>query len=243
MRFARPTTPTAFLALLLSFAGAAAACGGANAGGSGPQPPPLGSEDGGAPVATATTTSTTGGASSLSASATATAPVPSASTSASAKAPPELKPIVATALAADLKAIGLDVKKLPPLGKLDPQKLRKVMDLFTKSLGVECTMCHVKSDFKAMTPNKNVAGHMWDEFVRRYDTTDSKPIFCDSCHQGRVDLLNRGDRKTLAKYMSDVYVDGMKLKDGKEHDCATCHGDITAPPFLDSKWAKSWKSQ
>ena len=243
MRFARPTTPTAFLALLLSFAGAAAACGGGNAGGPGPQPPPLGNEDGGSAVATTTTTtSASGTASSPSASASATAPFPSGS--ASAKPPPELKPIVATALAADLKAIGLDVKKLPPLGKLDPQKLRKVMDLFTKSLGgVECTMCHVKSDFKAMTPNKNVAGHMWDEFVRRYETTDSKPIFCDSCHQGRVDLLNRGDRKALAKYMSDVYVDGMKLKDGKEHDCATCHGDITAPPFLDSKWAKSWKSQ
>ena len=241
MRIPRPTTPSAFLALFLSFSGAAAACGGGNATGPGPQPPALAGDDAGAPGASASATTPMPTTSTAS-----TAPTTSATPTASTatKPPPELKPIVATALAAYLKAIGLDVKKLPPLGKLDPQKLRKVMDLFTKSLGgVECTMCHVKSDFKAATPNKNVAGHMWDEFVRRYETTDSKPIFCDSCHQGRVDLLNRGDRKALAKYMSDVYVDGIKLKDGKDHDCATCHGDITAPPFLDAKWAKSWKSQ
>jgi hypothetical protein len=241
MRLSRPSTPSAFLALLLSFAGAAAACGGGNAAGPGPQPPPLGGEDGGAPSATTTTASTTGATAPTPST---TASTPATSGSASAKPPPDMKPIVATAMVAELKAIGLDVKKLPPLGKLDPQKLRKVMDLFTKSLGgVECTMCHVKNDFKAMTPKKNIAGHMWDDFVRRYETADSKPVFCDSCHQGRVDLLNRVDRKSLAKYMSDVYVDGIKLKDGKDHDCATCHGDITAPPFLDDKWAKSWKSQ
>ena len=47
-----------------------------------------------------------------------------------------------------LKELGLDVKNLPPLNKIPPDKVRKVMGTFTKSLGMKCTGCHDADDFK-----------------------------------------------------------------------------------------------
>lgn len=146
-----------------------------------------------------------------------------------------------TAMSDKLKAIGVDVKKLPPLTKLDPPKLRKVMELFNESLGVECTDCHTKGDFKAATRRKNIAGHMWDDFVRAMATDKGQPIFCDSCHAGHVTILDRTDKVALAKWMDKSFQEKLSMKSGKDDvSCATCHGDDTAPPFLDA-WGKEWK--
>ena len=151
----------------------------------------------------------------------------------------EMKPIVASAMAADLQAIGLDPKALPPLGKLDPDKLRKVMKTFTKALGVTCTDCHVENDFRASTPRKAIAAGMWDHFARPLAMTDGALVYCDSCHQGRITpLLDRHDKKALSQWMDANYVDKVKRIDGAEHTCATCHGDPFKPEII-AAWAQA----
>jgi len=160
-------------------------------------------------------------------------PVASASPAAGAPAAPPgvMKPPIATAFAGELTAIGLDPSKLPPLSKLEGDKLRKVMKLFTRSLGVRCGDCHT-DDFAAPTPRKNVASRMWDEFSRGLTRLDGGPVFCDSCHQGKLSFLDRRDMKALSKWMDEHYVDELKrVAAGAgpsaplEHGCATCHGD------------------
>jgi hypothetical protein len=150
----------------------------------------------------------------------------------------EMKPIAASTMAADLQALGLDPKALPPLDKLEPDKLRRVMKTFTKSLGAVCTDCHVENDFRAPTPRKSIAARMWDHFVRDLAMEDGALVYCDSCHVGRLTpLLDRHDKKALSTWMEANYVDKMKKVDGKEHGCETCHGDPFEPKFLGS-WAK-----
>jgi hypothetical protein len=136
-----------------------------------------------------------------------------------------MKPVAASTITADLQALGLDPKNLPPLHKLEPDKLRKVMRTFTKALGARCADCHVESDFAAATPMKKIAAGHWDEFVRKLTTDSGAPVYCDSCHQARLKLLERGDKKALGAWMDANFVDHFKRRDGKEHGCETCHGD------------------
>lgn len=174
------------------------------------------------------------------ASATGTSALPAASGSVAAPlhAPVVMKPVVASAMAADLEAIGLDPKKLPPLDKLEPQKLRKVMKTFTKALGVPCSACHEADDFKAATPNKAIATRMWNDYSRGLTLADGGPVYCDSCHQGRMKSLDHGDKRALGKWMQAEFVDKLKRVDGREHGCETCHGDPFEGPFLTTVWAK-----
>lgn len=138
---------------------------------------------------------------------------------------------------ADLKAIGLDPKSLPPLGKMEPEKLRKVMKTFTKSLGVQCKICHNGDDFRAPTPNKKVAEKMWDHFVRDLAMEDGSGLYCDSCHNGQMHFLDRHDKKALSGWMDANYVSKLKRVDQKEHGCETCHGDPFEGDILDG-WKK-----
>ena len=148
-----------------------------------------------------------------------------------------MKPLVATSMAADLKALGLDPGALPPMDKLPPETLRKVMKTFTQTLGVRCDACHTK-DFAAPTERKAVALGMWDHFVREMAAKDGAPVYCDSCHQGKLTpLLDRHDDKALAHWMEANFVAGLKQRDGKKHDCTTCHGDPFQGHFL-----KTWVS-
>ncbi len=168
------------------------------------------------------------------------APAPSASSAAAPSPAPggafagPMKPIVASAMEADLKALGLDPKNLPPLNKLEPDKLRKVMRTFTKAMGVKCSDCHNEGDFAAPTPMKKIATYNWDEFVRKLSMDDGSLVYCDSCHQGRKQLLDRHDKKALSDWMDKNFVAKVKRKDGKEHNCETCHGD----PFDGAIYAK-----
>ena len=146
-----------------------------------------------------------------------------------------MKPLVASAMIADLKALGLDPGALPPLDKLPPDTLRKVMKTFTKALGARCTDCHVAGDFAAPTPRKAITVGMWNHFVRELAFKDGTPIYCDSCHQGTLTpLLDRHDDKALGHWMDQNYVTQLKRRDAKEHDCPTCHGDPFQPRFLKS---------
>jgi ribosomal protein L34E len=136
-----------------------------------------------------------------------------------------MKPVAASTIVADLQALGLDPKNLPALSKLEPDKLRKVMRTFTKSLGARCADCHIESDFAASTPMKKIAQGHWDEYVRKLSTETGAPVYCDSCHQARLKLLDRTDKKALGTWMDANFVDHFKRRDGKEHGCETCHGD------------------
>ena len=220
------TRATALYGMLLAGI-VAAACGGAaqNA-------PVVGSTTGSSPpIASATesaTPTTTGTAT--------TTPTPS-STSTQTQAPTatpeviELKAPIPSALVADLQALGLDAKNLPPIEKLEPKTLRGVMKLLAKSLGAKCGDCHTEGDFAAPTRRKKIAAKMWDEFVAKLSLglgqgpQGTQPLFCDSCHQGRIKQLDRSDKKALGKWMDANFAQKLVRKDGKDEACESCHVD------------------
>ena len=191
-----------------------AACGGAAAGGAGPAAPQPDYPSGSPPAALPAPA-----VSSSAATATVAPPV------ASAIVPLEMKPPMASAMVADLQALGLDAKNLPPIEKLEPKTLRGAMKLIARSLGAKCTDCHVDGDFAASTRDKKIAAKMWDEFVGKLTMQGGAPLFCDSCHQGRFKLLDRGDKKALGKWMDASFVAPMTRKDGKTQECESCHVD------------------
>jgi len=212
---------------------AAAACGG----GAGETPGVT--TPGATQTATSTATSTAAPTSASSGTATPTAtasPTSSGSAAAVAPAPVEMKLPVGTAMAGDLQALGLDPKNLPPLAKLEPRTLRGVMKLFARSLGIKCGDCHAEGDFAAPTPRKKIATHMWNDFAAKLTMQDGSPVFCDSCHQGRIKLLDRSDKKALGKWMDVAFVQPVARKDGRTQQCENCHVDWNMT-FL-SDWAR-----
>jgi hypothetical protein len=151
-------------------------------------------------------------------------------------APIEMKSPQPSSRVADLRALGLDATHLPSIERVDPRALRGVMTLIAKSLGVKCADCHQEGDFAAPTRRKKIAARMWDEFAVRLSMADGSPLFCDSCHQGRVVQLDRSDEKRLSHWMDDNFVAKLARKDGQSHECATCHVDMKMR-FL-SEWAR-----
>ncbi|HEY1954754.1 MAG TPA: hypothetical protein VGH28_04065 [Polyangiaceae bacterium] len=142
----------------------------------------------------------------------------------------------ATGMTAELGAIGLDPKDLPPLGKLPPEQLRKVMPLFAKSLGTKCEGCHASS-FDVRTPQMNVAEQMWDHFSRQLTTKEGAPLFCDSCHHGATKILDRASDDKVFVWMDENYVAKLARKPGveapgKDHACPTCHGEPGEMKFI-----------
>ena len=142
-------------------------------------------------------------------------------------------------MAERLSEVGLDPKNLPAFDKLDRRQLGRVMKTFSASLGIECIGCHDLSDFAKTSPRKRVAKKMWDDLVRvlAMDDGSGGAVYCDSCHQGRLLVLARADKKLVAGYMEDVMLGKLKRADGKEHDCGTCHGDPPEFHFID-EWRK-----
>jgi hypothetical protein len=206
---------------------AAAACGGGGATAPGPAVPSATASGGATPTTPAASTSP---------SATASGTAPTTVTPPPAAAL-ENKPLVPSALASDLKALGLDAAKLPPLSKMEPATLRKVMKTFTKALGTNCAGCHDPNNFRAATPKKKIASRMWDDYVRGLAFEDGSPLYCDSCHQGRTQMLDRRDKKALGKWMDAEYVAKLKRTDKQDNDCATCHGEEMEMHLL-AKWSK-----
>jgi hypothetical protein len=135
-----------------------------------------------------------------------------------------MKAPIPSALVADLQALGLDAKNLPPIEKLEPKTLRGVMKLLAKSLGAKCGDCHTEGDFAAQTRRKKIAAKMWDEFAARL-SLGGQPLFCDSCHQGRIKQLDRSDKKALGKWMDANFAQKLVRKDGKDEACESCHVD------------------
>lgn len=160
---------------------------------------------------------------------------PPGSAPAATDAPPPAAPMKAigpSAFADDLRKLGIDPLKPPPLNKLSPDVIRKLMPSFSKSLGVKCEFCHDNNDFKASTPHKRVAANMWQHFVVDLALEDGSPLYCDSCHGGKAEFLDTHDKKTLSAWMDTNYVGKLKRADKKEHSCETCHGDPFEPKLL-----------
>lgn len=171
-------------------------------------------------------------------------PTPSASGSAPTSTPPpagagaKTRTIVATEMGPALKELGLDVNNLPPLNKIPPDKMRKVMSTFTKALGTKCTGCHDGDDFKKPTPHKKIAARMWNELVRGYTLEGGGALYCDSCHGGKQEFLARDPGlKELSTWMDENFVSKLKKTNGQSHSCETCHGDPMEGKFL-ATWAK-----
>ena len=214
------------LASSLVLGTAIGACGGGESG-PGPQVPPGPSASGSAP--TAPTGSATAPAMPTGSGTAGTAPTPPA-------AGGPMKTPSGSAMADDLKKLGIDPLKPPPLNKLSPDVVRKIMPTFAKSLGVKCEACHDVNDFKKSTPKKKVAAGMWQHFVVEMALEDKSPLYCDSCHGGKMNFLDTHDKKALSAWMDANYVTKLKRVDKKDHSCETCHGDPFDPKFL-----KAWE--
>jgi hypothetical protein len=147
-----------------------------------------------------------------------------------------MKPIAVSTLTSSFPS-GLDAKRLPPLAKLEPKKLREVMKLFTKSLGAKCSDCHVEGDFAAPTRRKKIAEKMWDEYVVKLTMADDSPVFCDTCHQGQLLVLDRHDKKAVGQWMHENFVEKLKRVDSAENGCKSegCHGASMDLGFL-KRW-------
>jgi len=130
-----------------------------------------------------------------------------------------------TRMGGALAAAGLDVHDLPPLERLSAGQKQKVMRTFTESLGIPCLGCHSEESFAADTRRKRIAKRMYNEIVRALALRDGEPVYCDSCHDGDLFMLDRRDTARLTRHMSQVMVGQLTRVDGRPHDCTSCHGD------------------
>jgi hypothetical protein len=146
---------------------------------------------------------------------------------------------VATSLTADLQRAGLTAGSLPALDSLDDNTRIKVMKTFTKALGVQCNFCHDTSDFSLPTPRKKIAARMWSDFVLGLQLKSGGAMYCDSCHGGKPDFLDRSSEPVLEQWMSDNFVGKLKRTDGADHSCDTCHGS----PFHGDIFKDVWHAE
>ena len=146
-------------------------------------------------------------------------------------------PLQASKMLEELAKAGVDVTKTPDLTKLPLDKKKKVMPLLQKAMGMEsCTGCHKEGDMKAPTRNKAISAAMWKNFVGALRDDKGGPIFCDSCHAGKVKVLGRGDKEALKKFMQTDYEGKLTRADKKEHACTGCHGETMEGKIIATLW-------
>jgi hypothetical protein len=146
-------------------------------------------------------------------------------------------PPMKSSMLAELVALGLEPTKLPKLDAMDESTKKKLMPLLQRSLGYgSCTGCHAPGDLHKETRQTKIAEEMWDHFVVELRDAKGGAVFCDSCHQGKADVLARGNLDTLNQFMDDHYVSGFTRADGEEHGCSTCHGGEFEMKIIDKLW-------
>jgi hypothetical protein len=162
---------------------------------------------------------------------------------ASIGATPLLKDGIDPQIVSKLKTAGFTVDTLPAQIKgLSSSKRHAIMETFTIALGTTCDGCHQKgaateADFAIDTPRKKIARRMWTDFVAALQKKDGSAIYCDTCHQGKIQFLDRSDVPALRRWMQKSFVDGLARKDGSMQECARCHGEPFNDSFLDD-WKK-----
>ncbi len=139
---------------------------------------------------------------------------------------------VPSTMADTLSAAGLDLRALPALDALSKEQRQVVMKSFATALGEKCSDCHAMK-MSDETANKRVTRKMWDVFVRGLKLADGRPLYCDSCHQGKATFLARDDEDALGAWMKRAFVDGLQRADGQKHGCGSCHGQPFVGGFLD----------
>jgi len=137
---------------------------------------------------------------------------------------PQMRPVVASQMADELRAMQLDPANLPLFEQLSSWKKRRLMSTFTRALGIGCTGCHDASDYRAPTKEQAITVQMWNEFTRPY-TVRGGTLFCDSCHQGSDRYLDRHDSEATRRYMTESFTSELQRHDSKNVQCETCHGD------------------
>lgn len=136
-----------------------------------------------------------------------------------------------TTMTAKLAAAGLDVNNLPSLHDLPMNQKMKVMRTFNESMGVQCNACHDLSDYSAETKMKDIARAGWDEISAKVTMADGSPLYCDSCHYGKFDFLDRtSGHAGISQWMQSNFVEKLKAKDGSQMQCTTCHKEGAPPP-------------
>lgn len=134
-----------------------------------------------------------------------------------------------------LKEAGFDINNLKPMKAMKGAEKAKLMKSFAKSTGQECKDCHVEGDFKKSTPKMQIAKHMWDEYVVPFKAAAGGPVYCDSCHQGKAEFLTK-DKEAVKKWMDANMVKPIARKDGKDHNCQTCHGELFEMHIVEKIW-------
>ncbi len=154
------------------------------------------------------------------------------------EAPAKSTPVQATKMEAELKKIGINLKKIPELEKLTSAQKKKVMPLLQKSLGYDtCQGCHAEGDFKKETRDMKVAREMWRNFVVPLRSENGGTLFCDSCHSGDEHVLNRSDRKAMQEFMEEEYEHKLSRADKQDMECGTCHGDTMELKIIEKLWS------
>ncbi len=85
-------------------------------------------------------------------------------------------------------AVGVKLPHIRVLTGMDREKIKLVMDGFTKALGVKCSNCHTQND-ETDTPSKQIARFMMREFSGELLKQDGSAVGCADCHQGHSRLL------------------------------------------------------
>ncbi|WP_437825208.1 hypothetical protein [Sorangium sp. So ce1153] len=153
------------------------------------------------------------------------------------EAPAKSTPLQATKFEADLKKIGINLKKIPELEKLPSAQKKKVMPLLQKALGYDtCQGCHAEGDFKKETRDMKVAREMWRHFVVPLRSESGGTLFCDSCHAGNEHVLNRKDKKALQAFMEEEYQNKLARANKEDMECGTCHGDAMETKIIEKLW-------
>ena len=134
----------------------------------------------------------------------------------------------------ELKAAGLDINKLGAMKTLKPAEKAKLMPIISKATGYQCNDCHDAQDKKKLTPLGHIGEHMWNDYVAKFKLA-SGPLFCDSCHDGKHDFLNRKEKEKVSKYMEVEYTQKLSSKDGATN-CQSCHGADFEMKIFEKVW-------
>ena len=87
-----------------------------------------------------------------------------------------------------------------PPRKRTKREWKKLMNKWSRELGVKCKYCHVPKgeefDFKADTHHKDVAAYCNENFVKNLLTKKRKrAVSCKTCHKGATHILPAKKKK------------------------------------------------
>jgi len=112
-------------------------------------------------------------------------------------------------------------------------ELYGIMEGVARSLGVECSYCHLVPDFRAMTPKKEIANWMASELTPALRKKGGGQVGCSDCHNGVAKILGEPRKESFAiEWMTTHLVEDFETKRGSALHCKSCHlANLGAPEF------------